>query len=341
MSWCEPVNAPREASQSPVYASSYSSLPQTSAVQFLARFAERDNINQPPTDVQEGAEIEGYRLGKIIGMGASSQCREGCKIERPGERLALKIISCAGAHDTLEHEIDIWSRIKHSRFLKLLDVIRLHDFTIIVSPLASQGSLLKRLKENGPLSIAEAKMVFKELCDALHHLHIEQRIVHHDIKLENILLDADMHPYICDFGLSEYIDEPSTWCMGNCTQEDLMMKGTLWYLPPEVIDCTRSRRHSIIKEPVLAEGDWRLEKTKVDIWALGVVLYAMVTASLPFCQDFLPLLQQAILNGEYTPLNTVLDADNHLCDLVAWLLQPDPERRPLISEVLGHSWLHS
>jgi len=328
----------KEFKFSPVCRASYSSMPQTSAVMFLASLAEGESlVTKSPTELNQGSMVKDYVVGKVIGRGAYSHCREGTKKSDPWKKFALKIVQNEGVHDTIEHEIDIWSRLKHPGFLPLLDIIRLHDITIIVSPMAEYGSMLKYLQNNGPMSEPAAKRIFKELTETLRYLHLEQRIVHHDIKLENILLSRDMSVHVCDFGLSEFVDEHVKWCLSTSSQEDLMMKGSLWYLPPEVIDCTRSRRHSITKAPQLASGDWKLEKTKLDIWALGVVLYAMVTGSLPFTHDYLPKLQQSILSGDYPPLDE--EFDDQLCDLISQLLRTDPEARPLISQVLEHPWL--
>lgn len=323
----------------PVCRSSYSSLPQTSAVMFLASLAENDSIVSGPTEIYDGAEVGGYVMGRIIGRGAYSECREGFKKAEPSQKLALKIVKNEGLHSTIQHETEVWSGLRHRGFLPLLDVVSLHDITIVVSPYAERGSLLKHLQNCGPFESEQAKVVFRELCEALNYLHTEKRILHHDIKLENILLDKSMKPYLCDFGLSEYIDEFNEWCLGtNPSEEDLFMKGSLWYLPPEIMDCTKAARYSAKDFAPLDSGtDWSMEKTKVDVWAMGIVLYAMITGGLPFTDDFLPRLQQTICRGDYPPLDDGTDED--LADLLATLLTVDRDSRPLMKQIIKHPWL--
>lgn len=338
MSWTGPSHRPSTSPKfSPVCKSSYSSLPQTTAVMFLSSFAENDMEGFGPTEIYEGCHIQGYVIGKIIGKGASSQVREGYLKDEPNVRLAMKIVQHDGFYESVEHEIEIWSQLDHIGFLRLIDVIKLHDVTIAVSPLAEKGSLLRHLQKQGAMPANSAKKIFKTLCESLGYLHEEHRIVHHDIKLENILLDKNMGAYLCDFGLSEYIDDYSSWCFAKSSQEDLLMKGSLWYLPPEIIDCSRQRRRSMINNPAFTEEDWKLEKTKVDVWALGIVLYAMITGSLPFTHDYLPKLQLAITSGEYPKLDE--EIERPLSDLIACLLTVNPEERPLIRDVLLHEWL--
>lgn len=337
MSWATPGS--NESKCSPVHKSAYSSLPQSSAVMFLASFAECDSSSSGPIEIYEGLQLGDYTVGKVIGRGSYSSCREGFKTENPSKRVAFKIVQSEGIHDVVEHEIDVWSRLQHEGFLPLLDIIRLKDVTIIVSPLAEKGSMLNYLKNNGPLAPEKVKPIFKILCQALHHLHVHHRIVHHDIKLENILIDAEFNAYLCDFGLSEFVDDSNNWCLSlKSSQEDLLLKGSLWYLPPEIIDCSRTRRYSFSKDrlTIAPDFDWKFEKTKIDVWAMGIVLYAMITGSLPFTDDYLPRLHLSITSGDYPDLE---DADEDLADLISSLLTVDVDSRPLISEILQHRWL--
>jgi len=316
------------------------SLPRNDAARFLSSLSEIDIEPEHREEVYHGAKIGKYVVGRLLDKGSFSECYEGRDTSNSNSVVAMKVVrNDPGFSSTMEHELAIWSRLKHRGFLPLKEVIRLKTVTIIISPVAHRGSLLKYLKINGPMTGDQARGVFKTLCEGLRFLHRDLRAIHHDIKLENILLDKDLNPYLCDFGLSEYYDDPASWIgMGVYRDdEDMLLKGTLWYLPPEIIDCRQSKRRSFSVVKTYSCGDWKFEKTKVDIWAMGIVLYALMSGTLPFTDDYLPSLQAAINNSEYESLEDEIDAP--IWNLIQQLLCVEIAKRPNIDQVLQHPWL--
>lgn len=336
MSWSVGPSCP----YMPVCKSDYSSLPQSSAALFLASFAESDTTSSEDQSLQEGSIISHYELGKLIGTGAFSECREGFDLQDPEKRrLSFKIVHQTDDENGVEHEIDIWRKLNHPGFLPIIDIIRSKPYTAIVCPLADKGNMLQYISKHGPFCIDAARKAFQDISLAIHYLHTDVGIIHRDIKLENILLDADLNPFICDFGLSEYIE--STSFADDCTtdEDDLIMKGSFWYLPPEAIDkSVASKAKHAISQRCNDDGmGLRIAKTKSDIWSLGVVLYAMVSGHLPFSDDYLPRLQISIVNSQYAKLSDDVGAD--LVDLIDRILTVDIEQRPCINQVLKHPWL--
>lgn len=114
------------------------------------------------------------------------------------------------------------------------------------------GDLYKHLIKQDHFPEAKAKLLFKELLEAMKYLH-EQGIVHRDIKLENIMLTSDFKPKIIDFGIAREL------------QEDGMKSqvGTPSYIAPEII---KGERYS----------------EKVDMFSMGVALYVFLCGYLPF-----------------------------------------------------------
>ncbi|MFN9907368.1 MAG: protein kinase domain-containing protein [bacterium] len=105
---------------------------------------------------------------------------------------------------------------------------------------------------------ALAKHLFKQLVDAVTYLHTVAKVVHRDLKLENIVLDRNFSLKLCDFAMSKTLLE------GNLTGIYYSQLGSERYMAPEII-----------------EGK-PYKGTAVDIFALGVILFAMVTGVMPF-----------------------------------------------------------
>lgn len=337
----------------PVCRSTYESLPQSPAASFLAQFAQPDEYYLKRPRLEDGCILEDrYQVGKVIGRGSFSECREGTPLPRrhgmmPGDKVALKIVKCEDSESStnlsdFDREIAVWKRLKHPNILPLLDCLRFDHARIAITPVAENGTLLEFIEKNGALSEEKARSLFRQIVEAVHHMHVEHGIAHRDIKLDNILLDAKLHPYLCDFGLSECVgrdmwkarNTSSTSLDGGSverTEGDIFCRGSLWYLPPEELDPSVSLSSSVFD----SGGD--KNQGKGDIWALGVVLYGMVSGRLPFTDDFLPRLQQTVSQGHYEPLPDHFSPD--LKNIIQRMLTVDVEKRPDVATLLQDPWL--
>ncbi|KAJ3390363.1 hypothetical protein HDU92_000518 [Lobulomyces angularis] len=124
----------------------------------------------------------------------------------------------------------------------------------------------------------------------------------------------DINSYVCklaDFGLSGYIHEK---------EKDRTVVGSIHYCSPEEI------KQQSFGQP------------SSDIWSLGVVLFAMVTGTLPFNDDYIPRLQQQIINGRYDKSKLEKFSKN-LQDLISSLLQVQKEKRITMAQLLQHPWV--
>ena len=134
-------------------------------------------------------------------------------------------------------------------------------------------------------------------------------MIHRDIKLDNILLDCEKGVKICDFGVSKIIKK------GQVIKEQC---GTPAYLAPEIII------------------DTGYEGFFVDIWSLGVLLFAMLCGTVPFKAPTLEELHKLILAGDFTIPETL---SQEAKDLIHGMIRLEPGDRLTIPQILSHAWL--
>jgi len=321
---------------SPVSHANYASLGESPAVSFLSQFALPEEQPQR-LKISDGEVLDGkYLVGKVLGRGNFAECREAHLLkefsESSGGKVALKIVRRSECDDLQEfenfdREMELWCKLNHPNILPLLDVIEADDAIIAVSPIAEKGNLYDIITKQGPFSEEEARVIFRRIESAISYLHNVHEVVHKDIKLENILMDCDNHVYVCDFGLSMCLrDEDALARYHSCSTDTIFCQGSLWYMAPEQISDTVGR-----------DGEVKADPKKADSWAMGVVLYAMLTGKLPFQDDYFPRLQRSIENGEYEPLLESFCPE--LRHLVENLLCTDWQKRFSLEQILQHPWL--
>lgn len=155
-------------------------------------------------------------------------------------------------------EIDILKMCQHPNIIRLLDVFENHKYFYIVLEYMSGGDMVDYLKERS-FSVSEerARQLSEQIACAIYYLH-SYGIMHRDLKLENIMMSDNSEesvPKLVDFGLSKIIGPLET------ATEPF---GTVGYAAPE-----------ILKKQPYGKG--------VDLWSLGVIIYALISGSLPFC----------------------------------------------------------
>ena len=178
-----------------------------------------------------------------------------------GREVALKVASFDGedAQARLRREAQHASRLSHPHICHIYDVGRADGQLFVVMELVNGRSLSDLVRE-GPLSIANARRYGMEIADALAHAH-EHGVTHRDLKSTNVMITPKRGAKVLDFGLARMLDTHQIDALSQ-SQRSLtgegMIAGTLPYMAPELL---RGQR-----------GDQRS-----DIWALGVLLYEMVS----------------------------------------------------------------
>ncbi|KAG9351764.1 hypothetical protein JZ751_023015 [Albula glossodonta] len=263
--------------------------------------------------------VGNYLIGRKLGEGSFAKVREGLHA-MTGEKVAVKVIDKRKAKKdsyvtkNLRREGQIQQMIRHPNITQLLDVLETENSYYLVMELCPGGNLMNRIYEKKRLEEKEAQKYVRQLVMAVEHLH-RAGVVHRDLKIENLLLDENDNIKLIDFGLS------------NCA-------GILGYSDPFSTQCG---------SPAYAAPELLSRKKygpKVDVWSIGVNMYAMLTGTLPFTVEPFSLraLHQKMVDKEMNPLPPQLSTD--AVSLVKHLLEPDPSKRPNIHQVMSDPWLN-
>ena len=222
------------------------------------------------------------------------------------------------AFPTINSNIDIPQTLKHPNIVRLYDVIETDKYIGIILEFASGGELFDHILAHRYLKEKDAAKLFSQLISGVWYIH-QKKIVHRDLKLENLLLDRNRNVIITDFGFANRFEHRA---------DDLMQTscGSPCYAAPEL---------------VISEGLY--VGSAVDIWSCGVILYAMLAGYLPFDDDpanpdgdNINLLYKYIVN---TPLSFPDYVSAEARDLLSMMLVPDPSRRADLRSIVAHSWL--
>ncbi len=223
-------------------------------------------IEQPAFEtLLSGRVISHYEIGRFLGSGGMGHVYAARDVEL-GREVALKMASfdSEDAQSRLRREAQHASRLSHPNVCHIYDVGRADGQLFVVMELVQGRSLADLLRE-GPLSMVDARRYGMEIADALAHAH-EHGVIHRDLKTTNVMITPKRGAKVLDFGLARTIDTHQIDVLSH-SQRSLtnegMIAGTLPYMAPELL---RGQR-----------GDER-----ADIWALGVLLYEMVTGRRPF-----------------------------------------------------------
>lgn len=268
---------------------------------------------------QHTKRVGNYLIGKKLGEGSFAKVREGLHVVT-GERVAVKVIDKKKAKkDTyvtknLRREGQIQQMIRHPNITQLLDILETENSYYLVMELCSGGNLMHKIYERKRLEEHEARKYIRQLIQAVEHLH-RAGVVHRDLKIENLLLDENNDIKLIDFGLS------------NCA-------GILGYTDPFSTQCG---------SPAYAAPELLARKKygpKVDVWSIGVNMYAMLTGTLPFTVEPFSLraLYQKMVDKSMNPLPSHLSPA--AVSFMRSLLEPDPVKRPNIQQALSNRWLN-
>jgi len=269
-----------------------------------------------------------YNLGPLIGKGAFSKIYEVENITRSnrGQKRALKITNLKlvddKAREALRKEIQILESCNHEHIVNLYENYQIENKMWMVLDLCKGGALFEQIREtyqnkNTGFSERQAAKVIFQVASALKYLHA-LNIVHRDLKPENIMfLNKDMslekiNVKIIDFGLAVQSE-----------QKLHQPCGTPNYIAPEIVK----------NEPY---------HSAVDIWALGVILYFLLSGTNPFLGAYVnnQELYKSIKKAKVTfPEKHWRKVSEESKDLIQHMLQKRTQKRYTAEKILNHPWI--
>lgn len=288
--------------------------------------------------------VQPYRRIKKIGQGKHSICYE--IIHPNGNTYAMKTLPIHDHNFKNNHmsrimnEIEIQKNLsKHKNIATFIEEFQVeNEYVAIIMDYYPNNSLETHFNNGTQLREWELRKLMTQLIGGLYWIH-KNDIVHGDLKLGNLLLDERFNLRICDFGHSfnnchnevdtrNFIN--STTFISNSSNKII---GTPNYIAPEIIE--RIIRRNTTENVISFE---------IDIWSVGVILYALICGEFPFLDETLDKMCEKILtcvvefpqtrknNGEIS---------YHVHDLISKLLRKHPLERLTIPEIINHAWFQS
>jgi len=263
--------------------------------------------------VSNGRVIGHFRVEeRLLGKGSSSTVRIGRHIVT-GEKVAVKIINKSSKTylKYLTREVHALKSMDHKNVVKFVHFGADDEYAYIIMEYLPNSDLCNYLRQNGSMDECTARGIFIQLCQAVGHVHAKH-FAHHDLKLENILVDENKNIKLIDFGMSIYL--PKT------NMKVSQYSGTPYYMPPEILT----------HEP--------FDPKQADIWSLGVVLYQMVFNKRPYAAKDYRNLREQVCQGDLDLVSSP-QLSPELADLLQRLMTKDPCKRIKLEEIADHTWV--
>ena len=301
-----------------------------------------------------------YIIGRTINQGGFGVIKEVHSITDSGDRIvrAVKVVRKAipdkdangneKAQQELEHEVSVWRHLDHHHILRLHAVYESDFATFCVMDLNMGGTLFDIVRKSRSSASANdgrrglqpevAKNYAHQLACALRYLHEDIRVCHRDVKLENCLIDMSGpdggthggNLRLCDFGLADFLHSDSGVDDMSTERFDAIppaavssVIGTLEYASPKGLSVNR-----------------KLFETAGDVWAFGVIVYALCTGDLPFKHSMPSKTVDLILQAEWddVALKQAAAGSDAAIELVRGCLERDIDLRMTVGEALESPW---
>ncbi|KAK3393066.1 hypothetical protein B0H63DRAFT_505044 [Podospora didyma] len=301
------------------------------------RISQFSNVSSTASTTRQlKTHIGPWQLGKTLGEGTSARVRL-ARHRVSHQLVAVKIVAKNTAYLTqsgslahlekmdvrkpstkadgglprmplaIEREIAILKLIEHPNIIKLHDIWENRAEIYLVTEYVEKGDMYDFMNWNGPLNEEEAVFYFRQIMSALEYCH-SLNICHRDLKPENILLKSNGQVKIADFGMAALQQDSTHQLKTAC--------GSPHYAAPELL------RHQYYKG------------SAVDIWSMGVILFAMLAGRLPFDEDDMNLMASKAVRAEYEmPRGLSREAK----DLIRRIIVTHPSHRINMKQMWKHA----
>ncbi|KAI1004667.1 hypothetical protein K3495_g3551 [Podosphaera aphanis] len=292
------------------------------------RQKEKDHPPPPPAEVIEPPSFDRkngaiYKTGNLLGRGGFAICYEG-QHSSSKKKFALKIVKSHMPLKKMEQkfqtELQIHSKMKHSNIVEFHRAFSYQKCTYIVLELCPNGSLMDIVKTRKYVTEPEVRYWTVQMAGAIKYMHCKG-IIHRDLKMGNIFLDENMDIKIGDFGLAALLMSGKD--LQACRRTTLC--GTPNYIAPEILSKDKGGHDHA-----------------VDIWSLGIIIFAMLTGKPPFQSATAEEIYRRARERDYdwpkldTSENIISEETKNL---VAELLQA-PHQRPDPDHIVQHPFFN-
>ncbi|XP_025870052.2 serine/threonine-protein kinase H2 [Vulpes vulpes] len=258
-----------------------------------------------------------YDIKALIGTGNFSKV---VRVEQKTTKkpFAIKVVETRvrEGREACDSELTILRRVSHQYIVQLVEIFEAQDRVYMVMELATGGELFDRLMTQGSFTEHDAVRILQMVADGIRYLHA-LRITHRDLKPENLLYyhpGAESKILITDFGLAHSGNKSGDWTMRT-------LCGTPEYVAPEIL----------LRKPYTSA---------VDMWALGVITYVLLSGVLPFDDESHTRLYRKILKGKYNYTGEPWPNISHLAkDFIDKLLILEASHRMSAGQALDHPWV--
>ncbi|KAJ4959545.1 hypothetical protein NE237_026656 [Protea cynaroides] len=254
--------------------------------------------------------VENYHVIELVGEGSFGKVYKGRR-KYTGQTVAMKFILKHGKSEkdilNLRQEIEILRKLKHENIIEMLDSFESPQEFCVVTEFA-QGELFEILEDDKCLPEEQVQAIAKQLVRALYYLH-SNRIIHRDMKPQNILIGAGSVVKLCDFGFAR--------AMSTNTVVLRSIKGTPLYMAPELVR-EQPYNHT------------------ADLWSLGVILYELFVGQPPFYTNSVYALIRHIIKD---PVKYPDSISPNFKNFLKGLLNKVPQNRLTWPALLEHPFV--